>query len=204
MTSWLASHIWNRQPRSITSRPAGWVRNSALSIAVLLVLAGCSAGGSNNTAFVSGDGTTTVLPVEERGEPLELSGITLTGEELSVTEFLGKNVVINVWASWCAPCRQEAPELKAFNIENPEVQMLGINTRDNDPAARAFEEFFGITYPSIIDPDGSKQLVFRNTLPMSAIPTTIVLDKSGRPSARILGVVSRSLLVQVVDEVNNG
>lgn len=173
-------------------------------VATLALLAGCSASGSNNTAFVSGDGTTTVLPVADRGEALELSGVTLTGEELAVSDFLGQIVVINVWASWCAPCRQEAPELKAFNIENPEVQILGINTRDNNPAARAFEEFFGITYPSIVDPDGSKQLVFRDSLPMSAIPTTIVLDKSGRPSARILGAVTRSLLVQVVDEVNNG
>ena len=84
------------------------------------------------------------------------------------------------------------------------MQVLGINTRDNDPAARAFEQFFGITYPSIIDRDGSKQLIFRDSLPMSAIPTTIVLDKDGKVSARILGAVSRSLLTQIVDEVNNG
>lgn len=170
----------------------------------LALLTGCSTGGNNSTAFVSGDGSTTVLPITERGDALLLSGTTLEGKSLSVDQFLGKNVVINVWASWCAPCRQEAPELKAFNIENPDVQIVGINTRDNDPAARAFEEFFGITYPSIVDPDGSKQLIFRDTLPMSAIPTTIVLDKSGRVSARILGAVTRSLLVQVVDEVNNG
>jgi thiol-disulfide isomerase/thioredoxin len=168
------------------------------------LLTACSSASSNNTAFVSGDGSTTVLPVDERGPALSLSGTTLECELLSVDQFIGKNVVINVWASWCAPCRQEAPELKAFYIENPDVQLLGINTRDNDPAARAFEKFFGITYPSIVDPDGSKQLVFRDSLPMSAIPTTIVLDKSGRVSARILGAVTRSLLVQVVDEVNNG
>lgn len=175
-----------------------------MAVAVLVMLASCTTATSNNTAFVSGDGSTTVLPVEQRGEPLELSGITLEGDQLSVSDFVGKNVVVNVWASWCAPCRQEAPELKTYYIENPDVQLIGINTRDNNPAAKAFEEFFGITYPSIVDPDGSKQLAFRNSLPMSAIPTTIVLDKQGRPSARILGAVTRSLLVQVVDEVNNG
>lgn len=179
-------------------------RRVLLALAVLAALAGCTTATSNNTAFVSGDGSTTVLPAEQRGEPLELSGVTLEGDQLSVSEFIGRNVVVNVWASWCAPCRQEAPELKAFYIENPDVQLVGINTRDNNPAAKAFEEFFGITYPSIVDPDGSKQLIFRDSLPMSAIPTTIVLDKQGRPSARILGAVTRSLLVQVVDEVNNG
>lgn len=182
----------------------GLVRNFFAVFLIASLLFGCTTAGSNNTAFVSGDGTTTVLPIDQRGEPLEISGVTLTGDDLSTSEFLGKNVVVNVWASWCAPCRQEAPELKAFQIENPEVQLVGINTRDNNPAAKAFEEFFGITYPSIVDPDGSKQLIFRDSLPMSAIPTTIVLDKSGRPSARILGAVTRSLLVQVVDEVNNG
>jgi thiol-disulfide isomerase/thioredoxin len=175
----------------------------ATSLAALL-LAGCTTATSNNTAFVSGDGTTTVLAATSRGDALELSGETLTGDQLNISNFRGKNVVINVWASWCAPCRQEAPELKAFNIENPNVALVGINTRDNNPAARAFENFFGIKYPSIVDPDGSKQLIFRNSLPMSAIPTTIVLDKEGRVSARILGAVSRSLLTQIVDEVNNG
>lgn len=194
----------NRLLCFIKSQQVGSVRNAFALIAVFALLAGCSTASSNNTAFVSGDGTTTVVSASERGEVLQLSGTTLTGEELSTSDFIGKNVVINVWASWCAPCRQEAPELKAFNIENPEVQLIGINTRDNNPAAIAFEEFFGITYPSIVDPDGSKQLVFRDSLPMSAIPTTIVLDKSGRPAARILGAVTRSLLVQVVDEVNNG
>lgn len=179
-------------------------RRVFVAVVLLAALTGCTSATSNNTAFVSGDGSTTVLPGEQRGEPLELSGITLEGEKLSVSDYVGKNVVLNVWASWCAPCRQEAPELKAFLIENPDVQLIGINTRDNNPAAKAFEEFFGITYPSIVDPDGSKQLVFRSSLPMSAIPTTIVLDKQGRPSARILGAVTRSLLVQVVDEVNNG
>ncbi|MBM3690651.1 MAG: TlpA family protein disulfide reductase [Actinobacteria bacterium] len=204
MTSWYQSLIPNLRHHSIKILQAEWVRKPLAVFFVLTFLVGCSTASSNSTSFVSGDGSTTVLPVAERGEALVLSGTTLEGDELSVDQFLGKNVVINVWASWCAPCRQEAPELKAFHIENPDVQIVGINTRDNDPAARAFEEFFGITYPSIVDPDGSKQLVFRETLPMSAIPTTIVLDKSGRVSARILGAVTRSLLVQVVDEVNNG
>lgn len=182
----------------------GLVPKALAALLAVMLLAGCTTAASNNTAFVSGDGTTTVLAVASRGDALELSGETLTGEQLDISKFRGQNVVINVWASWCAPCRQEAPELKAFNIENPDVALVGINTRDNNPAARAFEKFFGITYPSIVDPDGSKQLVFRNSLPMSAIPTTIVLDKQGRVSARILGAVSRSLLTQIVDEVNNG
>ncbi len=180
------------------------VRKAVAGLVAALLLTSCTTTSSNNTAFVSGDGTTTVLAKSSRGIPLELTGETLAGEKFDVAQYRGKNVVINVWASWCAPCRQEAPELKTFSIENSNVQVLGINTRDNDPAARAFEQFFGITYPSIIDRDGSKQLIFRDSLPMSAIPTTIVLDKDGKVSARILGAVSRSLLTQIVDEVNNG
>jgi thiol-disulfide isomerase/thioredoxin len=110
-------------------------------------------------------------------------------------------VVINVWASWCAPCRKEAPQLVDFNLKNPNVKMLGINTRDNEPAARAFEKYFKVEYPSLIDPDGSFQLAFRDSLPLSAIPTTVILDRSGRPSARILGETTRSLLESVIAEI---
>ena len=100
------------------------VRKAVAGLVAALLLTSCTTTSSNNTAFVSGDGTTTVLAKSSRGIPLELTGETLAGEKFDVAEYRGKNVVINVWASWCAPCRQEAPELKTFSIENSNVQVL--------------------------------------------------------------------------------
>lgn len=174
------------------------IRTAFLAI---LLIAGCSPATQNNTGFISGDGTTTVLADSDRGEAIELAGITLDQEQLNTNSYLGSIVVINVWASWCAPCRKEAPQLVDFNLKNSNVKMLGINTRDNEPAARAFEKYFKVEYPSLIDPDGSLQLAFRDSLPLSAIPTTVILDRSGRPSARILGETTRSLLESVIAEI---
>jgi thiol-disulfide isomerase/thioredoxin len=169
-------------------------------------LSACSSdvGTSGDTGFVSGKGIITRLPAAERETPGEVSGETLEGEPVSLEDFEGKTVVVNVWGSWCAPCRAEAPELVAASEElaDRDVEFLGINSRDLDKAAAlAFQRRFEVPYPSIYDQRGRTLLAFRGTLSPNAIPSTVVIDDRGRVAASVIGEVSRSTLVGLVEDV---
>lgn len=179
------------------------VRAVAAAVAVLAV-AGCanaSAGSNEGTGYVAGDGSTVVLAQSERQSAPELAGTTLDGGTWSSADAAGDIVVANVWASWCAPCRAEAPVLEQVHRANADagVQFVGIDTRDSEAAARAFVSRYGITYPNIVDTDGQLQLRFRDTLPPQAIPSTVFIDKQGRVAARILGEADAPRLQGIID-----
>ncbi len=91
--------------------------------------------------FVGGDGTVTTVSSSERDEAPALQGTTLAGEPLDLDDYLGQVVVLNVWGSWCTPCRAEAPTLeRVYRDLRPQgVEFVGINTRDDEEKARAFE-----------------------------------------------------------------
>jgi thiol-disulfide isomerase/thioredoxin len=176
--------------------------------AVAALLGGCSGSSAvtsgGDTGFVSGDGSLTVLPVEQRGEPIALEGELLDGGRLDLSELRGDVVVLNVWGSWCGPCRKEAPELQEASdrLADDGVKFVGLNTRDKVDPAKAFTQRFGITFPSLLDPDGQLQLAFADTLPPAAIPSTLVLDREGRVAARIIGPLpSESVLRGLAEDV---
>ena len=156
---------------------------AVLLVALGLVLGSCG-GGVDDT---SGDGyiggVKKITPVEpqDRVAMPELTGVDLDGNEISTADFEGKTLVINLWGSWCPPCREEAPVLREVseNLADDNVQFIGILTKDKPAAAKAFNTKAGITYPSIVDEDGRLQLAFAKSLPSQAIPTTWVIDKNG-------------------------
>jgi len=195
----------------LLSRPA--VRRPATALAAVLLastgLTACSddVGSSGDAGFVSGKGVITRLAVDDRKEPGEVAGETLEGEPISLEDFEGRTVVLNVWGSWCAPCRAEAPDLVAASEElaDDDVEFLGINSRDLDrAAAQAFQRRFEVPYPSIYDQQGKTLLAFRGTLSPNAIPSTVVIDAEGRVAASVIGEVSRSTLVGLVEDVMAG
>lgn len=179
---------------------------TAFLVVIVLLLAACSTPGEatdpdSGIGFVAGDGSVVVIPEDERELAPELVGTTLDDETLSTTDYSGQMIVLNVWGSWCAPCRAEASELVAATKQLPDVQFLGINTRDLDPVpAQAFERAFELPYPSFYDPDGSLLLGF-GQVPPNAIPSTIVLDESGRVAARMLGEITTITLMGVIEDV---
>jgi thiol-disulfide isomerase/thioredoxin len=184
-------------------------RRTTAIVAVLLsgtVLGACSndIGSSGDTGFVSGEGVITRLPVADRDRPGEVAGETLEGEAISLDDYDGKTVVLNVWGSWCAPCRSEAPELVAASEELADdgVEFVGINSRDLDKAAaQAFQRRYEVPYPSIYDQQGRTLLAFRGTLSPNAIPSTVVIDDQGRVAASVIGEVTKSTLVGLVEDV---
>ena len=168
------------------------------AIAATLVLAGCVGGaGTVDTGYVSGDGTVTTWRVAERGDPVELSGTAFDGTIVDVAAFRGQAVVINTWYAGCPPCRAEAPDLVAIDAL-ADVQVLGVNGRDDAGTALAFERTFSVTYPTIDDADGRAIASLQGLVALNAVPTTLVLDPEGRVAARVIGRAEPSTLEALV------
>jgi len=165
-----------------------------LSAAVLL-LAGCG----RDTPAIPGF---EVLAPGDREPMPALAGSTLDGQQVDWADLTGSVVVVNNWASWCAPCRDEMPHLVALAESEPSIRVLGLNVRDEPAAARAFAAELGVDFPSIVDADGS---LLRSVpgVPPAALPSTLVLDAQGRIAARIIGPASAEQLRQSVDAASN-
>lgn len=183
---------------------------SCLAVVLLtgLSLTACAksdtpASSGGETGFVAGDGSIVVIPAAQRVPAPDFTLPTLDGKNFTLSKQLGKVVVMNVWASWCAPCRAEAPELEQVwaQDKNKGVQFVGLDTRDSATSAQAFVDRFGLSYPQAIDTDGHVQLLFRDTLPAQAIPSTLIVDADGKVAARFLGATTAAALRSVIDEV---
>ena len=165
----------------------------ALLVIGAFVVSGCGAQGTGDKGYVDGDGIITRLAAADRiAVNGDVSGKTLAGEDWSLSDHRGKVVVLNVWGTWCPPCRKEAPTLAkaARQLAAEGVVFIGINTRDSGTSqGLAYEKNFDVPYPSIFDPDGRNLLAFRGTLPPNAIPSTLVIDRGGKVAASILGSV---------------
>ncbi|MFJ4678447.1 TlpA family protein disulfide reductase [Kitasatospora sp. NPDC088783] len=184
-----------------------YARGTASALSALL-LAGCSSsssGGGDGNGFVTGKKGLAEAPVGRRTPAPDITGVNVDGGgALKLSDYRGKVVVLNVWGSWCSPCRREASGLQATSQKyGDQVQFLGINTRDTDPAnAVAFEKNFGVTYPSIYDPDGAEILKFpKNSLNPQAIPTTIIIDRQGNMAARALRAIGPEDLETMIQPV---
>jgi thiol-disulfide isomerase/thioredoxin len=165
-----------------------------------LILTSCGNGGVSTAQenYISGNGAVTFISAADRAMAPKLSGDTLYGTKF---DFAGNQIaVINVWASWCSPCRAEIPAFVALSEKYPDVQFMGILTRDNLANAEVFARLLAVPYPNFID--DSMLLGFRNTLPANAIPTTVVLDKQGRVAARISGPATVGGLSNLIERLS--
>ena len=151
-----------------------------------------------------GDGKVVEVPVDDREDPVTLSGETVQGDDLDLADLRGRVVVVNVWGSWCVPCRAEMPMLIDAKAELPpaDTAFVGINIRDLAPEnAAAFERDRGVDYPSIYDP-GSETLDEFGRYAPYAPPATLVLDREGRVAALVNGPIpSKATVVEVVEGV---
>jgi len=172
-----------------------------VTVILSAALTSCSGGGSSNTeeSYVSGDGSVTFINPADRIDAPAMAGMTLTGTNYAYT--IGQVTVVNVWASWCSPCRSEIPTLIDLSKKYTQVTFLGILTRDMPPAAEAFARRFAIPYPTLID--DSILLGFRDSLPANAIPSTAVIDKNGKVAGRILGEVTVASLSKLIERVSS-
>ncbi|MDD7967776.1 TlpA family protein disulfide reductase [Actinomycetospora lemnae] len=166
-----------------------------LAVAVTAVLVGCGHDQRPGTfTFTSPGGQSRVFydPPATRGvvPPIAGEDVLRPGVEIGTASYPGQVVVLNIWGSWCGPCRAETPELEAVARATAPlgVQFLGIDVRDDRDAAADFLRDRGVSYPSIYDPPGRSLLALRG-FPRNVVPSTIVLDREGRVAAVFLTAV---------------
>jgi thiol-disulfide isomerase/thioredoxin len=184
-------------------------RRLALLVAALAVTAGTAtacteANGTDGKDYVAGDGVVIEIPADERGKPVELSGETLTGDQLDLADRRGSVVVVNVWWAGCPPCRKEAPLLVDASDELAgDGTIVGIDIRDSSKdTALAFERGFDVPYPSIYDPGSKLLLNFPPPFNPRDMPSTVVLDRQGRVAALVRGEIpSKLTLIDLVEKV---
>jgi thiol-disulfide isomerase/thioredoxin len=112
----------------------------------------------------------------------------ITGEDVALADFRGKPVVINIWASWCPGCIEEAADLREFAADHPEAVLLGVDFQDTSSGAREFYARWGWRHPSIFDSSGSQTA----QLGLFGLPTTLFLDADHRIAARVVGATDRA------------
>jgi thiol-disulfide isomerase/thioredoxin len=183
---------------------------TALVIATL-ALTGCVANDplANDVVdenYTSADGAITELAVSNREEPLSFeSSDTTDGSTIRSEDYVGSVLVVNFWFAACPPCRYEAPDLAEISAKYAAdgVQFLGINVYDEREVANSFEREFAIPYPSILDVStGELRLAFSGQLPPNGVPTTIIVDRSGRVAARLSGaILDRAVFEDMIESV---
>lgn len=177
-----------------------WSPGPALICALALGVTGCAvddtpaipipaAAVPSREALVSA----TVIPPSERVPAPTLPGLALDGSP----------VLVNAWASWCVPCREEIPEFVAFSRSQSDVKVVGLNVSDDPDAAAAFRAEVEMAYPTLVDQDGSI-LASIPDVPPAALPSTILIDKDGRIAASIIGPVPPGQLATIVESALDG
>lgn len=169
------------------------------------MLGGCGGGSStegSRSSFLQSKYSFDTVPVADRKAAPDISGKTTRGKRLSVDDYAGKVVVLNIWGSWCGPCVAEAPDFAkvARESERKGVQFVGINTRDGDVAqATAFEDRHKMPYPSLFDPSGKLMLRFpKGSINPQFLPTTVAIDRQGRVAARAIGPLGEDGLRKMI------
>jgi thiol-disulfide isomerase/thioredoxin len=182
---------------------------AAVAFAIAVGLSGCSTTASatndqqTNYVALNGVGVVTVYAEGHRKLAPTVTGTDLSGQPLTLSQFAGKVIVLNFWASWCPPCRSEAAALEQVytDTRGSGVQFVGVDIRENGVSDGVrFEATHHIDYPSFSDQASRIALDFRST-GVETPPTTIVIDRQGRIAARGLGEMTYTQLLSVVKQV---
>jgi peroxiredoxin len=123
---------------------------------------------------------------------------TLDGQKARLSDYKGKRVIVNFWATWCPPCREEMPDMQKFyeSYKDAEIEILAVNLLESGSKEEtiAFAEEFDIRFPILLDENGQVSNVYKAT----AIPTSYLIDSNGIVQHKIIGAMSYSWMVSQV------
>jgi cytochrome c biogenesis protein CcmG, thiol:disulfide interchange protein DsbE len=189
-------------PGADRRRLMGLIAGSVVALLVILLLV---------VGLMNRGGATTIDDALETGDRPEAPELTLpvlvsgpglppAGQQVPLSDLRGKVVLLNLWASWCGPCKEEAPVLEAVwdRYRTKGVVVLGIDIQDLTKDALAFIDEYRLTYPSLRDgSDDSK-----TSLEATGVPETYLIDRTGRIALHIAGPVSSTAqLTGPIDQV---
>lgn len=141
-------------------------------------------------------GATGAVRVGELAPPLSTQ--TLDGGLVSLEDYRGRVVVLNFWATWCAPCRIEMPEMQRYQVERGEqIAVLGVNMQEPPAAIRAFVQRYGLTFPILLDEQGAISATYR----VVGLPSTAILDRNGVVREWVVGPMTRDVLARYVERL---
>jgi len=181
---------------------------SVAAVAAVLLAGGLSlafTGGGLPAGESYLDGNPAAVMYKAGYRPLvpDFSGTTLAGSPVSFSSYRGKVLVLNFWGSWCAPCQAEGPTLASLSAKysHAGVAFLGVDIEDTPVNGEAFEQGFGIKYPSINDPGSAVAQDIRSAILVTDPPTTLVIDPTGHLAGAIRGTATYSMLNSMLSEV---
>ena len=147
----------------------------------------------------SGLGEAVPQGVEEGSQARDFSLHNLAGEKVSLSDYKGKVVLINFWATWCPPCRAEIPDLEAAYREHQDDDfvVLGVSIEDPPETVQAFVAEYGVTYPVLLDSEGEMVRVYR----AAGLPTSVFVDPQGVIRIRHVGYLSEAQLKQYLQSL---
>ncbi|MCC6832804.1 MAG: TlpA family protein disulfide reductase [Thermoleophilia bacterium] len=175
----------------------GWDRRRVLwaaatgvviaAIAVLLVVGLLNRGVDNSIDEAIARGERAEAPAFTLPVLFTAPGLPAAGRDLQLSALKGKVVVLNIWASWCDPCRDEAPILQSMwnRYRARDVVVLGANVRDLEDEAEEFHDTYGMSFPSVRDGEGDIMGRYGAT----GVPETFIIDRDGRVAAALRGAL---------------
>ena len=136
------------------------------------------------------------VPVEVDYPAPELTLTDLDGNAVALTDLLGQVALVNMWATWCPPCREEMPTLQTFykDYSAQGFVLIGLNDGEAEPDVRAFVENYGLAFPIWLDPQYTSETAFKTM----NLPSSFVIDRNGQVRLQWVGAITRDMLDEYV------
>lgn len=138
----------------------------------------------------------------ERKAAQDFTLTTLQGEQVTLSDYKGKIVLLNFWASWCEPCKEEMPDMQRFSEKNPDIAVLAVNLTSMDLGiddVKQFVHYFGITFPILLD----EADVVGQQYNILTIPTSYIIDPEGGIFKEVIGPMDERMMERLVKELKS-